>query len=175
MLSHGISNDLLNRSLIISIPKDKRKSLCNSNNYRGISLSTIFNKLFEYIILEKIKSSISSENCQFGFKDKHSTSLCSALLNQTIQYYINGGSNVFVLFLDASKAFDRVKHNVLFDFLINRGVCPLYTRLLYIMYSLNNATVKWKNNESEFLHDKWYQARWNSQSLFICIIFRPPS
>ena len=53
MLSHGISNELLNRSVIISIPKDKRKSLCNSNNYRGISLNTVFNKLFEYVILEK--------------------------------------------------------------------------------------------------------------------------
>ena len=36
MLSHGISSEQLNKSIIISIPKDKRKSCSNSNKYRGI-------------------------------------------------------------------------------------------------------------------------------------------
>ena len=55
MISHDFSNKKLDISIIKSIPKDKRKSLSCSNNYRGISLSPVINKLIEYIIYEKKK------------------------------------------------------------------------------------------------------------------------
>ena len=149
MISHGVSNENLNRSIIKSIPKDKRKPLSCSNNYRGISLSSIISKLFEYVIYEKIKSNLKSSDCQFGFRSNHSTTLCSSVLNQTIEYYLNGGSVVYGLFLDASKAFDRVKHSKLFERLIENGVCPLYLRILFIMYKFNNALIKWNGKYSD--------------------------
>ena len=42
--------DLL-QSSIISIPKDLKASLCNSNNYRGISLFNAICKVFDYVII----------------------------------------------------------------------------------------------------------------------------
>ena len=62
---------------------------------------------------------------------------------------MKGGSEVHALFLDASKAFDRVKHEKLFQCLIDRNFCPLYIRLIYMMYSLNNSIVKWRNKTSD--------------------------
>ena len=70
-------------------------------------------------------------------------------LNQTVQYYLNGGSNVYVAFLDASKAFDRVKYSKLFECLLDRGVCPCFIRFIFIMYSLSNACINWNHHLSK--------------------------
>jgi len=65
---------------------------------------------------------------QFGLKAKRSTALCSMVLKETISYYVNHGSSVFCVFLDATKAFDRVQYRSLFDKLLNRNVDPLYSQ-----------------------------------------------
>ena len=45
MLSHGFSPNSMILGTVIPIPKDKKKSLCNSGNYRTIALSSIFSKI----------------------------------------------------------------------------------------------------------------------------------
>ena len=48
--------------------------------------------------------------------------MCIFLLKQTVSYYVNKDTPVFSAFLDASKAFDRTSHNLLFAKLIMRNV-----------------------------------------------------
>ena len=107
-------DEMVNQSKIISIIKDKRKSRSVSSNYRGISLSTIITKLLELIILSKIKSYIIPNDFQFEFRECLSTTLCASTIQQVVKYYLNDGSSVYTIFLNASKAFDRVKHFKLF-------------------------------------------------------------
>ena len=149
LINHGISDASLNASILIPIPKDKRKSLCSSNNYRAIALSSIVGKVFEYIILLKLKLIIEISDCQFGYKNNSSTATCSFILNQVIQYYNSNQSNVFCLFLDASKAFDRVRHDKLFECLRKKNVCPLIIRIISNMYRLNTGRVRWNGAFSE--------------------------
>ena len=52
-LSHGFTPDSLILGTMISIPKDKKKYFCSSSNYRAIALSSILNKILEWIILLK--------------------------------------------------------------------------------------------------------------------------
>ena len=47
------------------------------------------------------------------------------------------------MFIDASKAFDRVCHSHLFNILEERGVCPLIRRLLFKMYKDQRIRVRW--------------------------------
>jgi len=47
---------------------------------------------------------------QFGFKAGHSNDQFTFLLKQTASYFVPHGSSVHAVFLDASKAFDRVLH-----------------------------------------------------------------
>ena len=59
-----------------------------------------------------------------------------------------------VLFIDAYKAFDRVRHIDLFKVLSKRNMCALVRRLLMTMYSDQRIQVRWSNALSEMFHMK---------------------
>ena len=69
--------------------------------------------------------------------------LCLFTFKQIIKYYINRGSPVYVCFIDASKAFDRVNHFKLFNKFIDRKV-PLYViKILCNWYGSQIFCVRW--------------------------------
>ena len=69
--------------------------------------------------------------------------LCSTMLIETIQYYEeNGRQAIYVLFLDGSKAFDRVCYSELFNVLLNKKVCICIVQLLCYMYLNQVCCVK---------------------------------
>ena len=75
------------------------------------------------------------------------------MVNETIQYYTeNGGNLVYLLLLDATKAFDKVSYKVLFDVLLYKNVCPRIVNLLYYMYSNQQCHVKWGGGGGMQLH-----------------------
>ena len=121
--------------------------LKNSNNYRAISLSSVFGKVFDKII-EKQFEQLSTSGLQFGYKRNSSTVMCTTMLLETIEYYVSNGSAAFVLYLDASKAFDRVCHSKLFNVLQAQGVCLLILRALFNMYTQSVMKVRWKSETS---------------------------
>ena len=148
MLVHGYSPPVLLASVMISIPKDRRASLCVSSNYRSIALSSSIGKLLEIVILMKYINELSSSELQFGFKPNHSTVMCTAVLKEIVQYFNNRGSNVYAVFLDASKAFDRVHYGKLFELLIKRELNPSVIRMLLYTYVNQNACVNWNGIRS---------------------------
>ena len=72
-----------------------------------------------------------------------STIMCSTLLFESIQYFVKIQFPGYVLFIDASKAFNRVCHSHLFNILEERGVCPLIRRLLLKLYKDQRIRVRW--------------------------------
>ena len=80
---------------------------------------------------------------QFGFKSGHSTDLCIYALTEFIEYFKSRSTSVYVAFLDASKAFDKISHWTLFKKLIDRHV-PLYlVVILCYWYQHQEMTVRW--------------------------------
>ena len=144
----GIVDSKFNSSIICPIIKDSKKSASLSSNYRAISLNPIFNKLFEYILLNLIKSKIKSNDFQFGYKAHVSTTICTFSVGQTVEYFNNGGSEVYAAFLDASKAFDKIKQSKLFECLAKRNICPLILRIIILMYIHSNCSIMWDKKTS---------------------------
>ena len=67
---------------------------------------------------------------------------------ETVNYYNFNKSNVFVLMLDASKAFDWVNYCKLFGELLKRDISPIVLRLLLYMYTSQTLRVKWGHTVS---------------------------
>ncbi len=57
--------------------------------------------------------------------------------------HLQGNTNVFGCFLDASKAFDRVNHTTLFKMLIDRNLPPTVLRFLFSWYRDQELVVRW--------------------------------
>ena len=67
--------------------------------------------------------------------------------------------------MDMVKAFDNVKHSILFMKLLQKGVPAIYIRILMTMYEKQIVNVKW-NGSSYIRNEKWGQAR----SSFISVV-----
>ena len=65
------------------------------------------------------------------------------LLKQTISSYIDRNNLVLAVFLDASKAFDKVNHDVLFQKLIVCSVALYFIRLLLYWYQTQCMQISW--------------------------------
>ncbi len=61
-------------------------------------------------------------NYQFGFRNKHSTILAIAEIVDNIRELIDNGNSVLGIYLDLSKAFDTVNHNILLQKLEYYGI-----------------------------------------------------
>ncbi len=119
MLRHGSTNVHLNKAVIKPIPKSSLKSRADSSNYHAISLNSIIGKIIDRVIISIVMDKIMTSHLQFAYKESFSTSLCSFLVTEAIQYYqARTGSNVYMLLLDATKAFDRFQYSKLFKLLI---------------------------------------------------------
>ena len=59
------------------------------------------------------------------------------------------GSYFCLLLLDASKAFDKVSFEMLFELLLKINVCPRTIKLLLYMYVNQKCYIKWANELSE--------------------------
>lgn len=150
MYIHGHQAAPLLNATIISIPKDQSKSLADDNNYRGIALCSSIAKVFDLLFLERNSECLKTSNLQFAFKEKFSTSMCTLAVKEVASHFVNRGSDVYAAFLDATKAFDRIRFDCLFESLVDRGVRWLDLRMLLDLYSRQRARASWGSAESRY-------------------------
>jgi len=139
-------------STIVPLVKCKTGDLTDVNNYRAIALSNAISKILEHILYNFIANEDEVDNFQFGFKKGHSTSDCTFMFKNTVDYYRRNGSHAFTCFIDFSKAFDIVNYWLLFYKLLDS--CSLYmihsvagslsVRLLAFWYSNQLMSVIWQ-------------------------------
>ena len=101
--------------------------------------------------MDRLNEFINTTDNQFGFKAKHGTDLCIYALTEIVNKYRDKNSSVLMCFIDASKAFDRINHDKLFNKLRQRGV-PKYIVYIILAYWYAHQTmqVKWGNSVSAF-------------------------
>ena len=148
MVRHGFSPAGMLVGTMVPLPKG-RWNLASSKNYRAITISSLFGKLLDNIILEKEASNLTTNDLQFSFKPGSSTTMCSSMVRETISYFVHKNTNVYGLVLDATKAFDRINYCKLFRILLERKISPLICRLLLYMYLNQTLCVRWGNSLSD--------------------------
>ena len=74
--------------------------------------------------------------------------MCTWMVLETISYFMRNGSEVFTCCMDMTKAFDLVRHSLLFKKLLHAGLPVIFVRLLLVIYLNQFANVKWNSSYS---------------------------
>ena len=96
------------------------------NNYTPVSLLNVMSKVFERIMYSRLLSFLETYKIlyqnQFGFRKQHSTYMALMLLIDEITKSLENNEYVVGVFLDFSKAFDTVNHDILLKKLDHYGI-----------------------------------------------------
>ena len=76
--------------------------------------------------------------------------MCAGVVKNIISQYIHNCCSVHGCFLDASKAFDVVDHDILFQKLIERGLPLAVIQFLSCWYSSQTVRVRWDKSSESF-------------------------
>ena len=103
MLTGKLLNFLM-QAVIIPLLKYKSKDPADVNKYRPIAISTALSKVLEQVLLSRLARYLWTVDSQFGFKQAHGTEMAIFALKQTVDFYHNQDTLVYMCFLDANKA-----------------------------------------------------------------------
>ena len=121
---------------IALIPLYKKGDKALLDNYRPISILPSISKIFERIIFNQINDHFTSRNLyydgQYGFREKHSSSTQLAVLEliDRITHELDLGNTPINIYIDLSKAFDTLDHNILISKLQHYGIKGAALQLL---------------------------------------------
>ena len=123
-LCTGIFPDKLKIAKVIPLYKKDDNKLFG--NYRPISLLSSISKIFERVAFNQLYDYFSSNGLlyesQYGFRKLHSTELAALEFTDRISQEMDAKKIPFSIFLDLSKAFDTLDHNVLLSKLNYYGI-----------------------------------------------------
>lgn len=121
----GYFPDLLKLTKIKPIPK-KGGNEKDPSSYRPIALLPTISKIFEKCMANRVYSFLEKNNIldgnQYGFRKKCSTTLALYKYVQEIYDYLNERKYAIGIFLDMTKAYDKVSHKILLERLYDFGI-----------------------------------------------------
>ena len=105
--------DILKRADIC--PVFKKGDITDKTNYRPISTLSNLSKVFERLLYNQLENYMETKLSKLltGFRKNHSTQHALLKAIETWKEHLNKGDKVGAIFMDLSKAFDTLDHNLL--------------------------------------------------------------
>lgn len=164
----------MKRGVIITLFKGGNKRKDDPNSYRAITLTSSVLKLFERILYSRLSTSLEKKlnPLQGGFQRHMGCNMTSYLLHESIYYTKENNSKLYVCFLDAQKAFDKVLQEGLFLKLFEMGVYLYFLKVLISLHDHLSSYVLFRGFKSvEFnISRGTRQGGVLSPFLFLCFI-----
>jgi hypothetical protein len=124
-------------------------------NYRPISLLPSFSKILEKVIHRRLFKFLTNNNLlfasQYGFRKNYSTELGILEFQNRIITHIRNKNSCLGLFLDLSKAFDSLQHNILLSKLEHYGIRGIALNWFRSYLSNRSQSVNFLNASSQSL------------------------
>ena len=147
IMNLSITQDIFPKVLKLAkvIPLFKTGDPMIISNYRPVSVLPLFSKILENLRYTRFISFINKYKLlysyQFGFRRGHSPDLALICLVDKISNALEDGEYVLGLFLDFSKAFDTVNHDILFTKLEYLGIRDI--TLQWFKSYLSDGNIMW--------------------------------
>ena len=120
----GVFPDILKIANVV--PLFKKEDPMLFSNYRPVSLLCTLSKVLERIMYNRVIEFLNEHEIlfkyQFGFRQSYSTYLAMTVLVDKLVKSVENGDIVVGVFLDFSKAFDTVDHEILLSKLHHYGI-----------------------------------------------------
>jgi hypothetical protein len=145
ILKTGIYPETWTTGIIVPIHKSGDKM--DTNNYRGIAISSCLSKLFNSILNSRLENYMAENNLwkrnQSGFMKKHRTE-DNLFVFQAIQqkYVQKSGKKIYAAFVDFQKFFDTINRTYLYYKLLGLNITGKFYSLIKTMYSACEYCVK---------------------------------
>ena len=156
MLHTGIFPEQLKISKVL--PLHKANDKMSLTNYRPIALLPSISKIFECVLLEQLTNHFTDNNLlspqQYGFRVKHSTELAALNLVDYLTYKLDTGKIPINIYIDLSKAFDTLIHDILLDKMSFYGVNGVAKKLLKSYLTQRQQIVECNGFQSDSLEIK---------------------
>ncbi|CAF4744203.1 unnamed protein product [Pieris macdunnoughi] len=122
----------------------KKGSKEDLSNYRPISLMSNIYKVFSKILLDRLSTTLDESQPmeQAGFRKNFATIDHIHTVKQIIEKYSEYNKTVYMAFIDYTKAFDSIKHEVIWESLENQGVSGAYINIIKQIYANCNARIQ---------------------------------
>ena len=151
-ITTGIFPDKLKIAKVLPLHKKGANNIFD--NYRPISLLPVISKVFEKIVFKQLYDYFLTKkllyNSQYGFRTLHSTELAALELTDRINENLDKGELPLAIYLDLSKAFDTLDHEILLEKLKYYGIIGnnlewfssyLRNRLQYVCLNDTNSSM----------------------------------
>ena len=115
-------------------PLFKKGDVTLLNNYRPISLLPCLSKIFERVLFIQLYEYFERDNiltqCQYGFRKNHITEFAGMELFDRVTKLLELGKRPFNLYIDLSKTFDVLNHDILLSKLEFYGLSESTIKLM---------------------------------------------
>ncbi len=139
--------------VISPIYKGKGKDPLSCNSYRGLTICSNVTKLFESIVLQRIRPTLAERCIPQPQQTAYLKGVgCEDALFSTyemLNHYRNGGDHLYLTTYDLEKAFDSVEYPILLKRAFQAGINGKCWRILASWYSKPTCCVKVNNTLSE--------------------------
>lgn len=149
IMDSGVYPERWCKAILCSLYKGGNRN--EPGNYRGISLLSVIGKIFTKIINERlVQWAIDNDECheeQAGYKRGYSTVDQIFNLQALGQKYLSRkGGRFYAMYVDFSKAFDRIPHKMLLYQMLKRGMHGQIIKVIRSMYSQLKSCIRLDNN-----------------------------
>ena len=127
----------------VIIPLPKKGDLSLMTNYRGISLISIAAKVYNRILLDRIRPHVDPmlRNNQAGFRPGRSCAQQIHILRRIMEGFKEYQLPLIVTFVDFKKAFDSINRLMMFSILRHYGIPKTLVDAIQVLYTNSSSAV----------------------------------